>query len=337
MGMRRSVAIVGILVNLADWSLSQQYIPGKAWRESVPEKQGVDSRWLVQMLEFVRKRHVPVHNIVIVRHGYVVLDASFYPYNSDWPHDMASATKSVTSLLTGIAIDKGFIESAQQTVGSLLPQYANAFDSPARQELTVQNLLTMTSGFDCNLEGGEMALRQMQESDEWAAFAFGLPIVNEPGFQFAYCSPNSHLLSVILSSRTKQSEFDFAKDNLLEPLEIRGASWGSDPQGRTTGWGGLHLKPRDMARLGYLYLHDGLWGERPIISSAWVHSSIEPKVAVRTGVAYGYNWWINTEHTPPIYEAEGRGGSGSPSYGTKTLLLHFWAAATILMNLHPFC
>ena len=118
------------------------------------------------MLKFIRLRQIPVHNIVVVRHGYVVLDVSFYPYNPDWPHDMASATKSVTSLLTGIAIDQSVIDSPQQTVRSLLPQYAKGFDSPARQKLTVQNLLTMMSGFNCNVDDGEMALRQMQESDD---------------------------------------------------------------------------------------------------------------------------------------------------------------------------
>ena len=166
MGIRRSLSILAILVSMTDWSVAQQYIPGDTWRESIPEEQGVDSRSLVEMLKFIRLRQIPVHNIVVVRHGYVVLDVSFYPYNPDWPHDMASATKSVTSLLTGIAIDQSVIDSPQQTVRSLLPQYAKGFDSPARQKLTVQNLLTMMSGFNCNVDDGEMALRQMQESDD---------------------------------------------------------------------------------------------------------------------------------------------------------------------------
>jgi CubicO group peptidase (beta-lactamase class C family) len=187
MGIRRSLSILAILVSMTDWSVSQQYTPGDTWRESLPEEQGVDSRSLVEMLKFIRLRQIPVHNIVVVRHGYVVLDVSFYPYNSDWPHDMASATKSVTSLLTGIAIDQGVIDSTQQTVRSLLPQYANAFDSPARQKLTVQNLLTMTSGFNCNVDDGEMALRQMQESDDWAAFTLGLPIVISRGDERQRC------------------------------------------------------------------------------------------------------------------------------------------------------
>jgi CubicO group peptidase (beta-lactamase class C family) len=336
MGIRRGLSILAILVSMTDWSLSQQYIPGDTWRESLPEEQGVDSRSLVEMLKFIRRGQIPVHSIVVVRHGYIVLDVSFYPYNPDWPHDMASATKSVTSLLTGIAIDQGVIDSTQQTVRSLLPQYAKAFDSPARQKLTVQNLLTMTSGFNCNVDDGEMALRQMQESDDWAAFTLRLPIVSEPGSKFAYCSPNCHLLSVILSARTKQSEADFAKQNLFRPLRINEARWGSDPQGRTTGWGGLHLKPRDMARLGYLYLHDGSWGGRQIVSSAWVRSSIEPKVAVKPGVAYGYNWWINTAHTPPIFEAEGRGGQRITVIRDKDAVIAFTGGGDNTDEFAPF-
>src|ERR1700733_15604435 len=107
MGIRRSLSILAILVSMTDWSVSQQYTPGDTWRESLPEEQGVDSRSLVEMLKFIRRRQIPVHNIVVVRHGYVVLDVSFYPYNSDWPHDIASATKGVPSFLTGIAIDQG--------------------------------------------------------------------------------------------------------------------------------------------------------------------------------------------------------------------------------------
>ena len=92
---------------------AQTYWPGTQWREATPESQGVDSAALIQMLEYIRDQKVPIHALVIVRHGYVVFDASFYPYQPDWPHDLASATKSVTSMLIGIAIDRGLIHSVQ--------------------------------------------------------------------------------------------------------------------------------------------------------------------------------------------------------------------------------
>jgi hypothetical protein len=249
-------------------------------------------------------------------------------------HGIRDEKRHLTS--DGIAIDHGVIDGPQQTVQSLLPQYASAFDSAARQKLTVQNLLTMTSGFDCRLEDGEAALRRMQASHDWAAFALALPIVNAPGSRFAYCSPNCHLLSVILSTRAKQSELDFATQNLFQPLQINDARWESDPQGRTIGWGGLHLKPRDMARLGYLYLHDGSWNSKQVVSSGWVRSSTEPKVEVHPGVAYGYNWWINIAHTPPIFEAEGRGGQRITVIRDKDAVIAFTGGGDNTDELAPF-
>ncbi|WP_114206562.1 serine hydrolase domain-containing protein [Acidisarcina polymorpha] len=315
---------------------AQQYVPGVTWRQASPESQGVASKPLIEMLQYIRQHRLPVHDIMIVRHGYLVFEASFYPYNPEWPHDLASVTKSVTSILTGIAIDQGLIKSPQQTVGSLLPQYADRLDSSQKSAITIRDLLTMTSGLDCKLEDGEKALKDMQQSSDWAAFALSLRLVDEPGSRFSYCSPNLHLLSVILTTQARQSELNFARRNLFLPLQIRDATWGADPQGRNTGWGGLHLKPRDMAKLGYLYLQAGQWGSHQVVSSAWTQASVQPLVPVRTGVAYGYNWWINTEHTPPIFEAEGRGGQRIVVIRDKDSVITFLGGGVDTDELAPF-
>jgi CubicO group peptidase (beta-lactamase class C family) len=133
----------------------------------------------------------------------VILDASLYPYSPETLHDAASVTKSITSVLVGIAIDKGLIESVRQPVVSLLPAAVGGKPDAQRQAMTIENLLTMTSGLDCGFEPGERELAAMRRSDDWPAFALALPVRAAPGTQYAYCSCNNHLLSAILSARVR--------------------------------------------------------------------------------------------------------------------------------------
>lgn len=328
----RGIAVLVLVLGAS----AQTYWPSTQWREATPESEGVDSEALIQMLEYIREQKIPIHALVIVRHGYVVFDASFYPYQSDWPHDLASATKSVTSLLVGIAIDRGLIHSVQDTLVSLLPEYAAGVTDLRKKKIVLENLLTMTSGLRCSLDGGEKQLRAMQETSDWAAFTMSLPMQFSPGSEFAYCSPNCHLMSCILSTHTGQSEFEFAKRMLFSRLDISDARWPTDPQGRTDGWGGLHLKPREFAKLGYLYLHGGQWAGKQIVSSSWVRASTTPQIQVRKGVAYGYNWWINTDHNPPIFEAVGRGGQRVSVIREKDAVIAFLGGGDDTDALAPF-
>jgi len=174
--------------------------------------------------------------------------------------------------------------------------------------MTVENLLTMTSGLDCGFEPGERELAAMRRSDNWPAFALALPMRATPGTQYAYCSCNNHLLSAILSERTGGSALAFARTHLFDPLGISTASWPADSHGRSHGWGDLHLFPKDLAKIGELYRNGGTWKGRRILSESWERQSTQPHVRVRDGVAYGYSWWINTAREPAIYEAVGRGG-----------------------------
>ena len=234
--------------------------PTVTWKTASPESQGLDSAVLAEALDYVRTKSIPLHSFLIVRNGMVVLDAYFYPYRGREVHDVASVTKSFTSAAVGIAIEQGYIQSVDQKVLSLLP-LASADADPRKLNLSVRHLLSMTSGFDCDTEGGEKALAAMRHAD-WALFALALPMRTEPGSNYAYCSCNNHLLSSILTAATGKSLFEFARANLFRPIGITDGIWPADPNGRTHGWGDLHLHPRDMARLGLLYLNRGRWGTR---------------------------------------------------------------------------
>lgn len=278
-----------------------------AWKTASPESQGLDSAVLAEALDYVRTNAIPLHSLLIVRNGVLVLEAYFYPYAGRELHDVASVTKSFTSAAVGIATEKGLIKSIDEKVLSILPS-PNVFSDPRRQNLSIRHLLTMTSGFDCDTEGGEKALAAMRRSNDWAAFALSLPMRSDPGAQYAYCSCNNHLLSSIVTTVAGESLLEFARKTLFQPIGVTDVIWPPDQNGRTHGWGDLHLHPRDMARFGLLYLNHGIWRDSQVLPEAWVRESSKAMVTVREGVGYGLSWWINTAR-PPIFEAVGRGGN----------------------------
>lgn len=308
--------------------------PMAEWKTASPESQGLDSAVLAEALDYARAQHIPLHSFLIVRNGVMVLEAYFWPYQGREVHDVASVTKSFTSAAVGIAIGKGIIKGVDEKVLSVLPLHQP--DSDRRKgNLTIRHLLTMTSGLDCDTEGGEKALAAMRHSEDWAAFALALPIRADPGARFAYCSCNNHLLSSLLTAAGGESLLHFAEKNLFQPIGIKEAIWPSDPKGRTHGWGDLHLHPRDMARFGLLYLQRGKWGSVQVIPEAWVRESSKASATVRPGVGYGYSWWINTAR-PPIFEAEGRGGQRISVLPQENMVVVFTGGGVDTDQIAPF-
>lgn len=140
-----------------------------------------------------------------------------------------------------------------------------------KKAMTLEDLLTMRSGFQCINEPNEVTLAQMQASPDWVQFTLDLPMAEEPGTNFVYCSSNSHLLSGIIRKTTGMSELNYAKGRLFKPLGIYNVTiWPGDPQGNNNGGGDLHLTPHDMAKLGYLYLNKGTWGGKQVVPAALV-------------------------------------------------------------------
>lgn len=284
------------------------YWPTQGWRSTTPEQQGLDSNKLADVLDYIRERGVNIHSLLIVRNGFVVLDAYFYPYDGTSVHDVASATKVVTPALVGAAIQQGKLKDVRQPALPLLPDHAVSDRDPRKERISVEHLLTMTSGLDCEFKDREKTLREMQESPDWVRFMLSLPMVDEPGRKFEYCSGGMHLLSAIISRTTGMSAHDFARRSLFEPLGIRDEVWPSDPQGVSHGWGDLHLYPRDMAKLGYLWLNDGTWDGRRILPPGWAAESTRVHAKTGTESDYGYGWLLKTQGDQTLYEAVGRGG-----------------------------
>ncbi|MBI2928601.1 MAG: serine hydrolase [Verrucomicrobia bacterium] len=298
--------------------------PTFTWPAALPEEVGLDSTALAEMFDYVREKKVPVHSVQILRHGKLALDAYFYPYNSEMRHDVASVTKSVTSTLIGLAIDKGLIRDVQKPILSFFPNRSVANLDARKQKLTLEHVLTMQAGWDCEFEPKEARLFEMRRSADWLKFMLDLPMVAAPGTRFAYCSGNPHLLSMILSQATHTNALAFARRELFEPLGIRDVAWPADPRGNTHGWGDLQMHPRDMAKLGQLFLQRGHWGERQILSEAWIRAATRAHVERTTNRdRYGYQWWVKGEDHPGMFEAVGRGGQRINVWPAKDLVIVF--------------
>jgi CubicO group peptidase (beta-lactamase class C family) len=262
----------------------------------------MDSEALAQAFDYVRQNQIPVHSLLIVRNGYLVLDAYFYPFQEDQVHDGASMTKSITSTLVGIALGKHKLSSLGQPVLSLFPERQVGNRDERKDRMTIEHLLTMTSGLDCHSDHAELTLREMMQSKDWVQFMLDLPMVAEPGSKFEYCSGGMHLLSAIISQCTGSSALEFARHELFEPLGIQDVIWPSDAHGVSHGWGDLHLQPRGMAKIGYLWLNQGRWEGRQIVPVEWMQQATQPHSHPGHSTAeYGYGFWVYPQRNPTEY------------------------------------
>ena len=284
------------------------YYPGVEWRTATPESQGIDSTALAAAIDQVRERGWGTHSLLVIRHGYVVASADFYPYASTAPHDLASVTKTITSTLTGVAVANGLLRLDQKVL-SFFPGESPADADDRKRAITVEHLLRMESGLDCGYAPGEQELEQMKRSANWVRYALSLPMRYDPGGHPSYCSPGYHVLGSVIGAAAKMSELEFGNRYLFGPLGMRDVVWGPDPQGRSHGWGDSHFYPRDVAKLGYLYLHGGEWNGKQIVPREWVAMSITPATVARAEPGgFGLEWNATNGPNGRQYGGTGRGG-----------------------------
>ena len=284
--------------------LTPDYWPTSGWRSSTPEAQGFDSGKLAELLLTIREKNIQVHSLLVIRHGYVVADATFYPYDGQTVHSVASVTKSLMTTLIGIAVDQGKLHLDDKMV-SFFPDQPIANLDERKGNITVRHLASMSSGLDCTAEADEKTLQEMVASPDWVQFTLDRQVAWEPGEQFVYCSPAIHLLSPILQKATGMITLDFARQYLFEPLGFGKVMWPQDPQGYYDGWADVSLHPYDMAKLGFLFLNQGQWDGKQIVSRRWVQEATKAQMTAGEDL-YGYGWWIETNVVGA--RAAGRGG-----------------------------
>jgi CubicO group peptidase (beta-lactamase class C family) len=279
------------------------YWPTADWMSSTPEEQGFDSAKLAEGILAMRDNGIRIHSLLMIRNGSVFLDAYFYPYDGSNYHDLASVTKTFMTTLIGIASDQGQLDLDQPML-SFFPDRTIANVDDRKEHITVRHLASMANGFESGcMKGDRATISAMQANADWVQGALDREMVREPGTLFCYDSPGMHLLSAILQEATGMTALDFARANLFEPLGIEDVYWPTDPQGYTFGCGDMCLHPHDAAKIGYLWLNDGVWEGQQIVSAAWVKDSVTAQNRAG-GDDYGYGWWVSEEE----YYASGRGG-----------------------------
>jgi CubicO group peptidase (beta-lactamase class C family) len=264
--------------------------------------------------EIANETYKNVDSVILIKNRKLVLEEYFYQYDRDKLHQLRSATKSVVSALVGIALDKKLLVSKEEKVVPFFSEYAIKNLSAQKRSITVENLLACDSGLACedgnpDSPGEE---QKMNASPDWVQFILDLPVVDAPGTTGRYCSGGVILLGRILEKASGKRLPDFAAENLFGPLGITHYRWNFRPD--STSFDDacqLHLRPRDMAKLGLLYMNEGQWKGRQVISREWVTASLSRHSVVR-GTDYGYLWWrqwLNVDGTRMDgVTAKGNGG-----------------------------
>jgi CubicO group peptidase (beta-lactamase class C family) len=255
---------------------------------------GLDKNLLAQMVEKIVDGTYPnVHSVLILKDGKLVFEEYFYEHDKNKLHELRSASKSFISALTGIAVDKGFIKSVDEKVLSYFPEYTFNNMTEGKKAITIENLLSNSSGLDCDVYNPNAAGNEstMSYEKDWIQYSLDLPMNYKPGEAGQYCSSNPIIMGRIIEKATKVYLPDFAKQTLFKDLGIKKFDWlyKTDPSSAET-FCQLNLRSRDFAKLGLLYLKDGKWNGKQVISKEWVEQSWA-KHSVCAGLDYGYLWW----------------------------------------------
>ncbi len=285
-------------LNTMPSSAASDYWPTEGWRTSTPEKQGMQSGMLADMLKNTKEKGYAIESITIIRNGYIVTDAYFHPFQKGAKHIIHSCTKSITSALVGIALDKGDIKDVNQPILEFFPEKTIANLDEHKRAITLENLLTMASGLQCrdSYLYKWKGLMEMKNSGDWAQYILDLPMAEPPGQRFEYCNGVSYLLSAIIQKTTNMKTLDFARKYLFGPLGITDVQWRTSPQDIDIGWGEMWLTPHDMAKIGWLYLNRGKWEGKQIVPATWVEASTQGHISSTLFPRYGYQWWIDASY-----------------------------------------
>jgi len=278
-----------------------------------------------QLEQKINKNYRNITGIIVQKENMKIYENYFNDYDENKPIHIFSVTKSIFCTLIGIAIDKGFIESVNQKILDFFPDYTVTKSEKTIQAITIKDILTMTVPYKYRKE----PYRKFFKSKDWMKFALDLIGGNNQKGDFLYSAIiGPHILSGILTKATKQSAYGFARERLFLPLGIEVdksfvirtkkqqmefyktkymSCWATDAQGITTASWGLTLSPADMIKIGQLYLNQGKWDGKQIVSSKWISESTKEH-SKWNELAYGYLWWI-IDSEEKTYAAIGDGGN----------------------------
>jgi len=282
-----ALLLAGLLASLA----GEVRAADPAWVVRSPQVFHMDSTTLALAYRRAKSLAPPLESLLIARGPALVGEAYFNGRGPGNFWNIKSASKSILSILIGIAREQGYLQSLDQTIDQFFPEYFAQSSPTPKEAITLRDLITMRAGLQTTsfYNYGEWVT-----SDNWARWTLDQPLISPPGTRMIYSTGNSHLLSVILTRATGMSTLDFAREHLLEPLDIRRIRWSQDPQGYYFGGNNMALRPRDLLKIGELYLNNGQHRGRQIVHGTWVWESTRPYVQSRFSHHWqGYFWWTD--------------------------------------------
>lgn len=260
---------------------------------SAPEAQGIPSKAILAFVEAAEQKNLGVHSVMVLRHGHVVAEGWWAPYQATDPHMLYSLSKSFTSTAVGIAVAEKKLTLDDSVLGSF-PEDAPASPSDHLKSMRLRDLLAMSTGHHA-----EDVDRGFQfGGDEVLTKAFlALPVAHKPGTHFWYNTPATYMASAMVQKATGQKVVDYLKTRLFDPLGITGQTWEESKQGVTTGGFGLKIRTEDIARFGQLYLKKGMWEGRRLLDEGWIAAATARQASNGSSPTsdweqgYGYQFW----------------------------------------------
>ncbi len=229
-----------------------------------------------------------MHSFMLVRHGFVIAEGWWKPESAEKPHVLHSLSKSFNSTAVGLAVAEGKL-SIDDPVLKFFPDEAPATPSEKLKAMRIRDLLTMSTGHDVEVK--------FTTNVPWVQTYLAHPVPHKPGAHFQYNTPGSYMLSAIVQKVTGQTELDYLRPRLFEPLGIENPDWGASPQGINFGGWGLFLRTEDVAKFGQLYLQKGKWKGKQLIPAAWVEQATSKQVSNGSDPTkdwdqgYGFQFW----------------------------------------------
>lgn len=290
------------------------------WDSVTPESQGIQSDNLKRMVEYIEENDLAIHSVIIYKDGTIPYEKYFDQYNENVTHNLKSTSKGVISALVGISVREGYIESLDESVLSYFPEYK--VRDPQISEITIRDLLTMSSGLKWN-ENGLNSMYTFFVSKRIVPRVLKLPLLAEPGSTFNYNTGLTHLLSAIISKASGMSTLEFAEEYLFEPLDIHNVQWDQDRNGVYIGGSELFMTPRAMTKFGVMYLQDGMYAGQQVVPEAWVRESTTTQIEGSfhgAQVQYGYLWWLDIGNQLFTYIEDDNAYTAMGSHGQRIFI-----------------
>lgn len=280
------------------------------WETGNLESAAIDSTLIYDMINNVKSgKFNDIHSLVIVKDGKIVMDEYFAAKGKfsgkevnhifrNRPHHLASVTKSVTSILMGIALREGYISSIENPVSQYFPEYNRLFVG-GKEDIQIKHLLTMSAGLEWNqfnygFEDSRNDAGNMYRCNNVLQYYFGKPLLHQPGLRLNYCNAAATVCGALIENASGYDIEEFSNKYLFEPLNITPYYWGKYPEKTYDTDGSLALKARDMAKIGQLVLNNGIWHEKEIVTAKWITESTKRHLKRTTDINYGFYWQQTT-------------------------------------------